>query len=88
LCKKPGHWKKQCPFLAEAVKYLQKNKKIKQDENNNDKDAVTKSEKKNEEKSENDNVVFVCIEVMAANNTSLLDEYDVLCDNQATTENY
>ena len=43
--------------------------------------------RKNKEKkseSENDNVVFVGIEVVAANKTSLLDEYDVLCDNQAT----
>ena len=29
-------------------------------------------------------MVFVGIEVVAANKTSLLDEYDVLCDNQAT----
>ena len=29
-------------------------------------------------------MVFVGIEVMAANKTSLLDEYDILCANQAT----
>ena len=84
FCKKPGHWKNSCPLLSEAAKYL-KRQKNKQNESGNDKAAVTKSEKKNKEKkSESDNVVFVGIEVVAANKTSLLDEYDVLCDNQAT----
>ena len=43
-----------------------------------------KLKRKKETKSENDSVVFVGIEVVAANKRSLLDEYDVLCDNQAT----
>ena len=39
--------------------------------------------RKRKKKSVNDNVVFVGIEVVAANKTSLLDEYDVQCNNQA-----
>ena len=42
LVQEAGHWKNQGPLLAEAVKYLQKNNKIKQDENNKNKAAVTK----------------------------------------------
>ena len=33
LCKKPGHWKSNCPLLKDAVKYIEKNKNNKQNEN-------------------------------------------------------
>ena len=59
-------------YKSGSNKYNNQNKIKSPDENGNSEGNVSGK------------VVFVGIEVVAANKTSLLDEYDVICDNQAT----
>ena len=68
------------PMLAEAEKYILKWKKQKVD-GNIKQVTVTKKEKKG---SDSDEVGFVMYEIALAGKKSLLDEYDILCDNQTT----
>jgi hypothetical protein len=80
LCKQRGHFRNKCPMLAEAEKYL-KAKKLKS-ENETKQATVTKTDKNKNDKS--GDVAFMVHDVAFANKKSLLDEYDILCDNQAT----
>ena len=63
-------------MLAQAEKYLNKAKKLKSDKETKHVN-VTKTDKGSE-------VAFMVNDVAFANKKSLLDEYDILCDNQAT----
>ena len=80
LCKEKGHYRNKCPMLAEAEKYLNKAKKLKSDKEIKQVN-VTKTDKKKSDKGE---VAFMVNDVALANKKSMLDEYDILCDNQAT----
>ena len=83
LCKQPGHYRNKCPLLAEAEKYLNKTKKSKTD-NATKQVTVAKSVKSTKKSDGDDELVFVTHEIALASRKALLDEYDILCDNQAT----
>ena len=68
--------------MNEAAKYLNKTKKSKT-ENATTKVTVAKSVKSTKKSDGDDELVFVTHEISLASRKSLLDEYDILCDNQA-----
>jgi len=82
-CKQLGHYRNKCPLLAEAEKYLNKTKKSKTDKAKKQV-TVAKSVKSTRNNDSDDELVFVTQEIALASRKSLLDEYDILCDNQAT----
>ena len=83
LALQPGQHRNKCLLLAEAEKYLNKKKKSKIDHATKQV-TVAKSVKSTKKNDSDDELVFVMHEMALSSRKTLLDEYDILCDNQAT----